>query len=463
MTASPKVNGHTRPPAPPVLGDWQPIEATPTQADIPTTETAPNDGQGAELIAQAEAEAIRAKAWAESEERRLAAEAEKEAALKRAEAEAKAIEIKAEEESRKIRLANDRAERKAREDEAASEARIAESNLKRDDANRSREESARKAAEQRQTSEQEQEKQQRSEKSWRRAAKSFYGMCQLVALPVQTHAFWLPSAPWLVVAPIMLESGALVVQRGARAAVDDHRPHWHYRLISWCLAAVAASVNLAHGLAAFDPATAISTAFASLAGPGVYDLYEHGRIRKRDGVLTRGERKAAVKAAKAEAKRKAVEEAQRAAEKEAADKAADEAAEELAKMRGELFPKVWEHAVKLAADLGETDPNAVWERAKLDVDGAKPGESAEVLRMRNAAEMRVEAARQNKPVNTLSKTMNAQRVPHLPPGSGRGSKTGPKVRGVRRSGDAPRFSDAARKQAAITARQAAQNSRPNDN
>src|SRR5690606_40964746 len=67
---------------------------------------------------------------------------------------------------------------------------------------------------------------------------------------------------------------------------SDLRPHWHYRVIAWCLAFIAAGINLWHGLNAFDPATAIGTAFASIAGPGVYDLHEHGQIRKRDGKLS---------------------------------------------------------------------------------------------------------------------------------------------------------------------------------
>jgi hypothetical protein len=258
-------------------------------------------------------------------------------------------------------------------------------------------------------------------------------------------------------APIMLEGGAWVVLKGARAAATGHRPHWHYRLIAWCLAFIAAAINLWHGLHAFDPATAIGTAFASIAGPGVYDLHEHGQIRKRDGVPTRRQRRAAEKAAKRAARQEAAEKARLDEEKAAAEAAAEESARQLAERREAHFPKVWEHAVKLAADLGKTTvTEAVWERAKFDVEGAKPGESAEVLRMRNAAQARVEAARQNRPVNALNKTTNAQRVPQVPKGVGRGSKTGPKVRGIRHAGDSPRFSDAARKQAAIAARNAAE-------
>src|SRR5690606_13799930 len=121
------------------------------------------------------------------------------------------------------------------------------------------------------------EKREAAAKSWRKAALGFAIVCAIVALPVQMSAFWSPSAPWLIAAPVVLEGGAWVILRGAAAAVEDHRPHWHYRLIAWALAFVAAGVNLAHGLHAFDMATAVGTAFASLAGPGVWDLHEHGR------------------------------------------------------------------------------------------------------------------------------------------------------------------------------------------
>lgn len=450
MTASPpKVNGHARPPAPPVLGDWQPIEATPTQADTPTTETAAIEPHAdSDLVAQAKAEAIRAQAWADAEAKRIAAEAE-----------AEAIRTKAAEEARKLKLANDRQERKAREDEAASEARIAESNLKRDEANRLREQAAREDAERQKTEERQATEVDQADRRWRSYALNFYRVCAVVALPVQLSAFYNPHAPWLVIAPLMLEGGAWVVLKGAAAAVASHRPHWHYRLIAWLLAFIAAGINLWHGLNAFDPATAIGTAFASIAGPGVWDLHEHGRIRKRDGKLSWRERRAQAKAAKAEAARRAAEEKRRAAEKKAADQAAAEEAKQLTERRRRLFTKVWEHAEKLATDLGEVDPNAVWERAKLDVEGAKPGESAEVLRMRNAAAARVEAARQNKPVNTLSKSTNAQRAAQMPPGPNRVLKT----RATRRPGDTPKYAGVARKQAAITARQAAQNTSPNAN
>lgn len=466
MTASPpKVNGAARPPAMQVLGDWQPIEATPTtEADTPTQTTAPEPAAESDLVAQAKAEAIRAQAWADSEKQRIAAETEKEAALKRADAEADAIRIKAEEEARKTRLANDRAERKSAEEQAASEARIAEHNRRRDEANRARDEAARQAEEKQQAEAVAAAEVAEAENRWRGYARSFYIVCAIVALPVQVAAFYNPKALWLMAAPLMLEGGAWVVLKGAAAAVASHRPHWHYRLIAWLLAFIAAGINLWHGMHAFDPATAIGTAFASIAGPGVWDLHEHGRIRTRDGVPTRRERKAAEKEAKRLAAQKAAEEKRRAAEKEAADKAAAEKQKHLDEQRAKRFPKVWEHAQALATDLGETTvTESIWKRAKLDVDGALPGESAEVFRMRNVAETRVEAARQNKTVTTVSKTANAQRASQMPTSRKQRVYNPPARPGRRTKGDTAPYVAAARTQAAITAKNAVTNARPNAN
>lgn len=460
MTASPpKVNGHTRPPAPQVWGDWQPIGAAPTTdpADEPQPRSeAPTTQPDSDLVAQAQAEAVRAQAWAEAEERRIAAEAEKEAALKRAEAEADAIRVKAEEDARKQRLANDRQERKAAEEQAASQARIAEHQRRRDEANRAREEATRLAEEQQQTEAEKTQAVEKSSKRWRHVAMGFYGLCAAVALPVQMAAFWDPNARYLLVAPVFIEVIALVALVGAAAAVTDGRPQWHYRLVAWAGALTAATINVVHGLDAFDPATAFGTALASVAGPGMWDLHEHGRIRKRDGKPTWRERRAAVKEAKRAAAEKAAEEEKKAAEKAAAEKAAAEKRRQLDEARAAEFPEVWKHALRLAAALGETAvTEAVWRRAHLDIEGTDPGESAETIRARNVAAKRVESARTGTPVNTLSKTTNAQRADQMPRVQ-RGPARKPPVR---RRGDTAPYVTAARKQAAIAAKNAAKSAR----
>jgi hypothetical protein len=397
--------------------------------------------------AAAEVEAIRARTAAETKALLTEAEGNKALALEQAN------QLRLENE--KQQLANERAALRFEREKAEQLAKIAEANTKQEAAERAaraaREaDDAQRAEEQKQAAEVAQ-----ADDRWRRYALTFYVVCAIVALPVQVAAFWSPRAPWLIAAPLMLEGGAWVVLKGAAAAVANHRPHWHYRLIAWLLAAIAACINLWHGLNAFDPATAIGTAFASIAGPGVWDLHEHGRIRKRDGVLTRKERRAQRKAEQAEAARKAAEEKRRAAEKEAADKAAAEARKQLDEARAKAFPKVWEHALKIAAALGETTvTESVWKRAHRDVEGADPSESAEIIRLRNAAEARVEAARQQRPVSTVSKTTNAQRASQVPGSKKPRVYNPPARRGTRTKGDV-KYTPAARRQASITARQTA--------
>ncbi|KOG78721.1 hypothetical protein ACZ90_04585 [Streptomyces albus subsp. albus] len=437
-TSPPQVNGHRS--RIPVITDWQTLLAPAEEPAVTTTPEPDPVAPAVDLVAQAKADAIRTKAYADAEEQRI-----------RAEAEAKAAELKAAEEARKLKLANDKAAARALEEQAARDARIAESERKRAEAERGQQEDERAHQEQQQTAAAAEADVAKAAKTWRRYAIFFYTVCAVVALPVQIAAFWDRDAPWLVIAPLMLEGAALVVTKGAAAAVAAGRPHWHYRTVAWAFAFIAAGINLKHGLDAFDPATAIGTAFASLAGPGVWDLHEHGRIRRRDGVPTRRERRAAKKTAEREAAEQTQARLVEAERQAHLENAARNAAERLDADRKQMFPRVHEHALKLAADLGETAITpAIWKQAKLDVDGALPGESDEILRMRNTAAAKVEAARLNKPVSTLSKTTNAQRAAHLPPAS---TKPRPKPIPPRRTrGDSTPFHPAAKRLAADTAR-----------
>ncbi|MFJ2568928.1 hypothetical protein ACIOYT_00710 [Streptomyces halstedii] len=438
-TSPPQVNGHRR--RIPVITEWQTLIAAP--AEEPVVEAAPERqpepvNPTVDLVAQAEADAIRAKAYAGAEEQRARAEAEAEAVRIKAEGEAKAAQVKAVEEARKLKLANDKAQARALEEQKARDARIAESERKRAAAERGQQDDERAYQEQQQAAAAAEADVAKATKTWRKYAIAFYTVCAIVALPVQVAAFWDPHAPWLVIAPLMLEGAALVVTKGAAAAVAANRPHWHYRTVAWMFAFIAAAINLKHGLDAFDPATAIGTAFASLAGPGVWDLHEHGRIRKRDGVPTRREQRAARNAEKKQAAEQAAAklfEAERQAHLENTER---DAARRLDEARAAQFPEVHKHALKLAADLGEkTITEAIWRRAKRDVEGADPGESAETIRMRNAAEMRVEAARQKRPVSTVSKGASSQRGVQTPRSNYR------PVPPVRKPKDTPRYHRAA--------------------
>ncbi|MEU9310886.1 hypothetical protein [Streptomyces sp. NPDC048256] len=395
--------------------------------------------RGFDAVALAEADAIRARTAAETE-----------AALMKAQAEADAIRAKAEADAEKQRLANRRQAITLEEKEADHAEKMAESDRRRKESERLARQAEEQAAAEQEAAGQQAAEMADADEKWRKYAIRFAIVCGIVSLPVQMSFFWNREAPWMAAAPIMLEGAAWVVHRGARAAAVGNRPVWHYRTIVWLLAFIAAAVNLYHGLHSFDPGTALSTAFASIAGPGVWDLHEHGRLRRRGDTPTRRERKAAAK----EAKRIAAEQAERElreSERQAyREKAAREATAQLAADREAKFPKVWEHALKLAADLGETTvTQAIWKQAKLDVEGALPGESADVIRMRNAAEARVEAAREKRSVNGSTAQVASQVLGPKKPRV----YNPPARRGKRTKGDV-QYSAGARRQASLAARNA---------
>lgn len=402
-------------------------------------------------VALAEAEAIRTRAAAEADAARIKAESEAKAAELLAAEKAEAQRL----ENEKQALANERAALRFQREQAEQRAKIAEADRKREETERARERARREDQEQQQAETKQAADVENAGKRWRNVALAFYALCAAVALPVQMAAFYDPNAEYLLVAPVFIEVIALVALVGAAAAVTAGRPHWHYRLVAWAGALTAASINIVHGLAEYDAATAFGTALASIAGPGMWDLHEHGRIRKRDGKLSWRQRRAQREAERAEVARKAAEEEQRAADKAAADKAAADAAEALDLARSDEFPEVWDEAEKIAAAVGETTvTEAVWARAYRNIKGCEPGDSIESITARRAAERRVEAALTGTPVNTLSKTTNAQRASHLPPAENGRVYRPPTRAGRRTRGDSPRFADIARKQAAIAAKNA---------
>ncbi|MDI5965756.1 hypothetical protein [Streptantibioticus silvisoli] len=397
-------------------------------------------------LAEAQAEAIRLDAAAKAEARRVAAAAEAEATAAKAAEEKEALRIANEKEALNLKRNQLRFDR----EKADNDTRIAAANRKREEEERTAREAREAAEAERRQNADAQTKVASSAKSWRKAAISFAIVCAIVALPVQMSAFYNPNAPWLLAAPVVLEGGAWVVLRGAAAAVDDHRPHWHYRLIAWTLAFLAAGINLSHGLTHFDMATAAGTAFASLAGPGVWDLHEHGRIRLRDGKLTRAQRRAAKKeAARIAAEEKAAKQRADVA-KAAEEKAAAEAAQKLAKQREEFYPKEWERAVRLSTALGETTVSeATWRQACFDVNGAAPGEDANVVGARNAAVSRMQKYVTQGAEKGTEKSVSSQRANQMPRAQ-RGPARKPPTR---RAGDTPQYVNAARRQASITAKQ----------
>ncbi|MBL3664497.1 hypothetical protein JL475_00355 [Streptomyces sp. M2CJ-2] len=403
--------------------------------------------RGFDAVALAKADAIRTEADAKADALRIEAEgkAEAEKILAAEKAEKERLE------NEKSALANERAALRFKREQAEQLAKIAEAERKREETERARKEARREAEEQQQSEVAKAKVVKESSERWRKVALGFYGLCAAVALPVQMFAFYDPDAKYLLVAPIFIEVIALVALVGAAAAVTDGRPQWHYRLVAWVGALTAASINIVHGLDAFDPATAFGTALASVAGPGMWDLHEHGRLRKRDGKPSWRERRAARKEAERAAAEKAAEELREAEHQAYREKAEREAERKLAEDRAREFPKVWEHALKIAAALGETTvTEAVWKRAHRDVEGADPAESAAIIRLRNAAEMRVEAARQKRPVSG-----STQQVASQVPGAKKPRIYNPPARrGKRTKGDV-QYTPGARRQASIAARSAA--------
>ncbi|WP_030303469.1 hypothetical protein [Streptomyces katrae] len=396
-------------------------------------------------IADAEADRIRALTASEVEAKRIAAEAAAQAEI-----------IKAKEEAEKQRLANERSAMRLEAEREAHNARIEESKGKAAEARRQAEAAAKAAEAAEAAAADEQEARDASARSWRKAALGFAAVCALVALPVQMSAFYSDERPYLGGVPIVLEAGAWVVLKGAAAAVTDHRPHWHYRLIAWLIAAGAAAVNLGHGLSSFDTVTAIATAVASIAGPGVWDLHEHGRIRARDGMQTWRQRWAERRAERKNVKREAVLAAERAATAEAEAEAAAAEARQLAADRHRDSPEVWAHAVKLASALGETTvTEAIWRRAHRDIEGTDPGETVAIIRGRNAAARRLLAARSEAPGEKPAKVNSPQVASQMPPSGSRRIYKPPTRAGIRRKNDTPKYVPAASRQAAITAKQAA--------
>ena len=431
--------------------DLEPQAAEDQEQPVVAVESYAESIARAQLI-EAEAEAVRLKGMAEAEAVRLKAENEMAVARGKAEAQRKREE-----------LAAAKAAAKADAEIAEINAKAEQSRAALDEERRERQAAADERERQAEQAREAERHKAKARKSWKWAVIAFATVCALVSLPVQLDAFWNPHAPWLVVAPVVLEGGAWVVQRGATAAVAEHSPHWHYRLISWSLAFIAAGINLSHGLSHFDMATAIGTAFASLAGPGMWDLHEHGRIRRRDGVLTRRQRKEAAAAAAAEAlaakeladAEQQVLDAELAAQ-EAAEAERQQRADELAARRQQDYPQEWQRALMVAAALGQVKvTDEVWRRAWWDLHFAEPGETVDVIRTRNAAARRMSHALAEAPATASGKPAGGPASSQVAPQVTSLSKPlrpkGPPVRGVRRKGDTT-FVAGARTQASIAKR-----------
>jgi len=357
-------------------------------------------------------------------------------------AEAEALRAKTETAKAAADLTNQVKAAKAAAEIAAGEAKAQE--IRQEAADKQRE-----AARQRAEAEEARAKAEQSAAQWRTYAKTIAVVCVLVSLPLQMMAFWSPKAPFLLAAPLVLEGLAWVLLKGAEAAIDDHRPSWHYRALAGAVAVFAAAVNFLHGSAAFGIGTGLGGAFCSLAGPLVWDLHEHGRIRKRDGRKTRRERREEARKAAAEVAERKVAEQRQADEREA-----------LATTRSVQWPGVWERAVALAAAVGELHPGeATWKRAWDDTQGAQLGDTAESIAARVAAKAAVKDAAKDH-TNAVEKVEKPQVESQLATPratadkkavDGRRSNGGTPPR--QKVGSYPKYSPVARRAMSLAARQ----------
>lgn len=394
--------------------------------------------------------------------------AEAEAVRVRAEAEAEALRIKAQEEAEKQRIANARAGMKLEADKAAHARKMAEQEAARVKA----EAEAQKTQEQADAKAQEEaaraEEQRRTENTWKWGARAIYAVGLVIAAPVQFLAFWDEHRPFLLAAPALLEGLALVLACGAAWAVAHRRDVMPYRVGIMIGAAIAATINLWHGLA--DPKIGLNAgligALASLGGPIVLMAYEHGIAQRRDGIPSWRERRDAEKAEKAAAaevarkadEKKAADEAKAAEKREAQERAQAEQQRKDAD-RQERHPEVWEVAEALRSARGaETVTEQIWADAWYRVTGSKTvGVTPEMEARSRAAQARMKAAVEGH-LTQGDEDASAQVESQMPSGDEKDLEAVDRRRfngGVpplRRAGDTAPYASGARNQMSIEAR-----------
>ena len=442
------LNGTTRPHVP----TWGPI--TPIHiGGIAEPEVTPEPALVAEpaidLVAAAQAEAIRTRAAADAGAKTIAARAE-----------ADAVRAKAAAEAEKQEIANRRAVRKEAEDEEIHAKRVADLRAQRLAA----EAAAKKAADEAETEAERDaaraQEQQRSETLWKWSARGIYFVGLVIAAPIQFIAFWDPARPFMVAAPALLEGLALALACGAAWAVAHRRDVAPYRVGIMLAAMIAAGVNLWHGMTekSIGLNAGIIGALASMGGPIVLMAYEHGMAQKADGIPSWRERRAAdkEKAAETAAREKAKADRKAAEEKAAADKEAQRAAAEAEQKRKDAdrqagHKQVWEAAEAFRSARGlPVVTEQIWGDAWYYVTGYKQvGMTAEIDELSRAAQARREAVAQGfgSQVESQNPT-RPKRDPDAPDGRRFNGGTPP----IRRAGDSAPQHPAARVAAAETAR-----------
>lgn len=340
-------------------------------------------------VALAEAEAIRTRAAAEADALRT-----------KAEGEAKAAELLAAEQAEKDRIANERAAMRLEKEKAEHAAHLAKKQAEAAKARAEKEKAEQAAADESAAEAKRAAEQKRAERWWKWGARGIYLVGLIIAAPVQFLAFWDRERPFLVAAPALLEGLALVLAFGAAWAVAHRRDVAPYRVGIMIGAAVAATINLWHGIT--DPAIGLNAgligALASLGGPIVLMAYEHGIAQKADGIPSFRERRAAERARReAEAAReKARAEKQAAESRAAAEKAAAQArAEDEQRRRDDdrraSHDKVWQVADAMRSARGsQYVTEQIWAEAWYRVTGCKTvGITPEIEAQSRAAQARM--------------------------------------------------------------------------
>ncbi|MFC4512557.1 hypothetical protein [Streptomyces ehimensis] len=402
------------------------------------------------VLAEAQAEAIRTRAQGEAEAARITAAAEAERTRKETEAEAE-----------RNRIANERAAMRLEKEQADHKAHVAEKAARAAKAKAEEEKAENAAAEEAQQAADREAEQQRSEAWWKWGARGIYAVCLVIAAPVQFLDFWDERRPFLVAAPAMLEGIALVLAAGAAWAVAHRRDVMPYRLGILIGAAVAATINLRGGFT--NPAIGLNAgmvgAIASLIGPVVLMIYEHGIAQKADGIPSWRERRAAERAAaaEAEARKKAREEkkaaeAKAATEKAAAQKRADEEQKRRDEDRRSSHSDVWTVADAMRSARGSAVvTEQIWADAWYRVTGCKAvGITPEIEAKSRAAQARMQTVSKMPVIGDFSlveshRPLHGKRGPDAPDGRRANGGTPPR----RRPGDSPSPSPIARTQARL--------------
>ncbi|MFF4791866.1 hypothetical protein ACFY2M_19355 [Streptomyces sp. NPDC001276] len=396
--------------------------------------------------ALAEAEAIRTRA---------------EAARIKAQGEAEAEKILAAEKAEKERIANERAAMRLEKEKADHKAHLAKKAAEEAKA-KAEEQKAQQAADDQEAEEAERAaEQKRSENLWKWGARGIYLVGLIIAAPVQFLAFWDRERPFLVAAPALLEGLALVLACGAAWAVAHRRDVLPYRIGIMFGAAIAATINMWHGMT--DPRVGFNAgligALASLGGPIVLMAYEHGIAQKADGIPSWRERRAADRVkAEADAARKKARDEKVAAEEKAAEekKAAQKIAEEEQARkdadRQAKHPDVWEVADALRSARGfRYVTDQIWAESWLLVTGCKTvGIRPEIEELSQAAQWRMRTVTEAPIKGEFSlveshRPPRAKKAPDAPDGRRSNGGTPPR----RTPGDAPSPSPLARTQARL--------------